>query len=342
MRIVEIYGGGDGGGAARYMADVLPGLAHSDEVHLVSLGRDHISPQGCHLHRVRVAEFAAAVSALRPDVLHTHGMRANLLGRLYGRMRGVPVVTTVHSFLARDYRSPEAAFAALLLDGATLQWSRYLIAVSEAIAQDLEQRGALAGSVAVVPNGIADAPPPDVLTLPGLVPGRPLLCIAARLQHLKGVDIALRALVAIPGAQLAIMGEGPQGPALEALAQDLGCSDRVHFLGYRTDFPTIVAGADLLLVPSRAEGFGLSAVEAMAQGVPVVASAVGALPWLVGTGGRLCRPEDADDLARAVRAALAERQSLSAAARRESRRFRLEETVSATREVLRRAMEAER
>ena len=342
MRIVEVYGGGDGGGAARYMRDVLPGLSRTDEVSFLSLGRDHLAPEGADLHRARQSRAFAELSRLRPDVLHTHGLRANLLGRIYGRMRGVPVVTTVHSFLAQDYRSRAAAETALLLDGATLHLSRLLIAVSAAIADDLVGRGAFASSVVVVPNGIAPPPPADLSTLPSLVRGRPLLAIASRLHPSKGIDVALRALPLLPGAQLAVMGEGPEREALASLAGGLGCGDRVHFLGYRRDLAAIVAAADLMLVPSRAEGFGLAALEAMAQGVPVVASDVGALPEVVGEGGVLFRSGDAQDLARAVQAALRAAAALSAAARGQAMRFSLDTTVRATRDALVQAMGVER
>jgi glycosyltransferase involved in cell wall biosynthesis len=342
VRIVEVYGGGDGGGAARYMRDVLPGLALMDEVLFLSLGRDQIAPEGTEVHRVRQSQALAAMRRLRPNVLHTHGLRANLLGRIYGRMRGVPVVTTVHSFLAQDYRSAEAAQTALLLDGATLPLSRFLIAVSSAIAQDLLERGALPGSVTVVPNGIAEPPAADLQTLPRIVPGRPLLCIAARLHPAKGIDVALRAMPLLPQAHLAIMGEGPERGALETLARQLGCAERVHFLGYRSDLGSIVAGADLMLIPSRAEGFGLAAVEGMAQGVPVVASRVGALPEVVADGGILFRSEDPTALAQAVHEALARRQGLSTAARAQAERYALDETVRRTRLVLQRAMGDER
>ena len=342
MRIVELYGGGDGGGAARYMRDVLPGLAQTDEVWFVSLGRDHLAPAGTQVLRVGQRGALSAIARLRPDVLHTHGVRANLLGRVYGRLRDTPVVTTVHSFLAQDYLRPGAAATALQLDSATLHWSRYLIAVSQAIADDLVQRGALPSSVRVVPNGMGPAPAPDAATLPGLVHGRPLLCVAARLHPTKGVDIAIRALGHLPGTQLAVLGEGPERKALMALMTELGLEGRVHFLGYREDFASIVAGADLLLVPSRAEGFGLSALEAMAQGVPVVASAVGALPEIVGDGGVLTAPGDPASLARAIAAALARRERLGATARVRAGHYTLARTVRETRAVLQTAMEAQR
>ncbi|MDA8345762.1 MAG: glycosyltransferase family 4 protein [Thermaerobacter sp.] len=343
MRIVELYGGGTGGGAARHLTDLLPALgARGDDVHYVSLGRDDLAPEGAQRHTVTgLSALSRLLSRLRPDVLHTHGVRANFRGRLLGKMQCLPVVTTVHSFLAQDYRSPLRAGLALQLDGATLQWSDRLIAISESLRDDLVQRGALASSVRVVQSGITP-PPPDVQTLREAVPQRPLLCVAARLHPTKGVDVALQALALLPAAHLAVLGEGPERAVLEALAVRLGIAQRVHFLGYRKDFAAIVAGADLFLVPSRAEGFGLAALEAMAQGVPVAASRVGGLPELIGDGGIYAPPEDPAALAEAVLSALGERDALAQRAKKRAGRFSLDAMANQTRAVLREAMEVKR
>ncbi len=340
MRIIELYGGGTGGGAARHLGDLLPALsALGEEVHYVSLGRDDLAPDLAQRHVAKgLSDLSRLVRSLRPDVLHTHGVRANFRGRLLGRLQGIAVATTVHSFLAQDYRSELRAALSLQLDGATLQWSDRLIAISAALRNDLIARGALANSVRVVPSGIAP-PPPDPLTLPALVPHRPLLCVAARFQPAKGVDTAVAALPHLPSAHLALLGEGPERAALSHLAANLGVADRVHFLGYRQDFPAIVSGADLLLVPSRAEGFGLAALEAMAQGVPVVASRVGGLPELIGDGGVLSPPERPAELAAAIRTALREREALSAAAKARAASFTLERMARETLAVLHQARE---
>lgn len=340
MRIVEIYGGGIGGGAARHLCDLLPALARAgEEVHYVSLGRDNLEPEGTMRHTAATfQDLSRLISRLRPDILHTHGVRANFRGRLLGRFGGLPVATTVHSFLAQDYRSPERAALAMQLDGATLHWSSRLIAVSSALAADLVARGALPESVRVVPSGIA-VPASDAGTLPALATGRPLLCVAARLHPAKGVDVALRALALLPQAHLCILGEGPERQALESLAAALGVSDRVRFLGHRADFPSIVAGADVFLVPSRAEGFGLAALEAMAQGVPVAASRVGALEEVVGDAGIFAPPGNPSLLAKAVQSALADHSALSRRAQERAALFTIEAMTQKTRAVLREAVE---
>jgi glycosyltransferase involved in cell wall biosynthesis len=342
MRVLELYGGGSGGGAARYLDDLLPALSHlGQEVHFVSLGRDDLQPAGAKSHRATTcSQLAQIVAQIRPHVLHTHGVRANFRGRICGRLLGVPVVTTVHSFLAQDYRTPERAALALHVDGATLHWSDRLIAISDALRTDLVLRGALPASVRVVPNG-ADPPHPDPDRLRALLPpgDGPLLCVAARLHPTKGVDVALSALRHLPKARLAILGDGPERASLEKLAGELGVLERAHFLGYRTDFAAIVAGADLFLVPSRAEGFGLAALEAMGQGVPVVASRVGGLPEVVGDAGAFAAAGDPAALAAAVVAALQEREALAQRARERAALFTVQRMAEATLGVLHEATE---
>lgn len=335
LRVLEVYGGGRGGGAARHLGELLPALGSlGAEVHLMSLGRDDLAPPDVRVHRVPGPLGALAlVAALRPDVVHTHGVRANLFGRAAARLSDVPSVSTVHSVLASDYRSPLRAAAAELLDDATLPWADRLIAVSAFLRGYLVRRGARPEHVAVVPNGIPPAPAGDPALLRSLGAG-PILAVAARLHPAKGVDIAVRALADLPGCTLAVFGEGPEEAALRHLAADLGVADRAHFLGYRPDLRALWAGADVGLAPSRAEGFGLAALEAMAQGVPVVAAAVGGLPDLLSSGGILVPPEDPPALAGGVRAALARRAALSLAARRRAAEFSLAASARATLAVL--------
>lgn len=335
--VVEVYGGGMGGGAARHLAELLPALsAQGDAIWLLSLGRDDLWPDGIPVERVR--GFLPAVRflrRLRPDVVHTHGVRANFVGRLAARLAGIPSVTTVHSFLASDYGSPLRAAVAHLLDDATLPWADRVIAISHALRQDLIMRGARPEHIAVIPNGIPDPPAANPEVLKALGGGNPVLAVAARLQPTKGVDVAIRALRYLPHHHLAILGDGPALEELRRLADAELVSDRVHFLGYRDDLRAIIAGADLLLAPSRAEGFGLAALEAMAQGVPVVASRVGGLPELLSQGGGvLTPPDDPEALAQGVLEALATRDSLSQAARIAASSYTLREMARATAAVL--------
>jgi glycosyltransferase involved in cell wall biosynthesis len=140
----------------------------------------------------------------------------------------------------------------------------------------------------------------------GLPQAARVIGIAARLERVKGVDVAISALPAIPGALLVIAGEGGEAAALEAQARALGVADRVRFLGLVEDMPGFYAACDLVCLPSRNEGLPLAALEAQACGVPLVAARVGGMSAACDpASARLVAPEDAVALAGAIVAALA-------------------------------------
>jgi glycosyltransferase involved in cell wall biosynthesis len=158
--------------------------------------------------------------------------------------------------------------------------------------------------VSVLPNAVEAEPflsaTPAMLGLP---PEAVAVGYIGRLEERKGVlDLALawhRVSVAAPAAHLLIAGTGPlEGQLREALHG----APRVHWLGFRTDVPNLLNALDLAVVPSHFEGFGLSALEAMAAGLPVVAARASSLPELVADGvhGRLVEPHAADCLAAAI------------------------------------------
>jgi glycosyltransferase involved in cell wall biosynthesis len=113
----------------------------------------------------------------------------------------------------------------------------------------------------------------------------------------------------VPDVVFAIAGDGPDRAALESRAAQLGVSSRVRFLGHRRDVPALLAVADLFVLPSLYEGFPLSVLEAMAAGVPVVATAVGGTDELVSSDtGTLVAPADPRALADGIRTVLADRE----------------------------------
>jgi glycosyltransferase involved in cell wall biosynthesis len=167
------------------------------------------------------------------------------------------------------------------------------------------------------------APDPALLRRSlGVAPDRPVVFCSGRVQPYKGMQTLLEAAAVLraEGAgemEVAIAGDGPYLPELRALADARGVPD-VHFLGRRTDVPALLAGATVAVVPSLwEEAFGLAVVEAMAAGVPVVASRVGGIPELVDDGrtGLLVPPGDARALAAALRLLLESPQRRAALAR---------------------------
>jgi glycosyltransferase involved in cell wall biosynthesis len=132
--------------------------------------------------------------------------------------------------------------------------------------------------------------------------------IAARLERVKGVDVAIAALPTVPGALLAIAGAGSEAAALAAQAAALGVADRVRFLGLVEDMPGFYAACDLVCLPSRNEGLPLAALEAQACGVALVAARVGGMSAACDpASARLVPQEDPAALAEALVAALADR-----------------------------------
>ena len=160
--------------------------------------------------------------------------------------------------------------------------------------------------VRVIPNGIDPGTIASGRARP--IDGRrsPIVGCVGRLSPEKGFDIALRALLDLPGVRLEVVGDGLERPALESLATSLGVADRVEFLGWMADPTARMASWDVLAVPSRLESFGVVAVEAMLVGVPVVATVAGGLPEVITDGetGVLVQVESPAALAAGIRRVL--------------------------------------
>jgi glycosyltransferase involved in cell wall biosynthesis len=140
----------------------------------------------------------------------------------------------------------------------------------------------------------------------GLEPSKPVAVALAYLRPVKGHSFLLeafaRVISALPSARLLIIGEGPLRASLQAQAEALGLQSAVRFLGHRSDAQRLLAAGDLLVNSSLSEGTPLSVMEAMALGLPVVATNVGGVPKLVldGETGMLVPPAEVEALAAAL------------------------------------------
>lgn len=151
-------------------------------------------------------------------------------------------------------------------------------------------------------------------------PDEKLLVHISNFRPVKRVEDVIRIFGRVSermGARLLMIGDGPDRPAAVQLASQLGLTGRVSFLGSFPRIEDVLAVSDLFLLPSVQESFGLSALEAMASGVPVVASRIGGVPEVVedGATGRLCEPGDVESMARAAVDLLTDEQVHAAFAR---------------------------
>jgi glycosyltransferase involved in cell wall biosynthesis len=255
----------------------------------------------------------AAVRGWRPDVVHAHNPTMGLLAAAATRRgSGRPALVSVHGVPDEDYRR---AARILRLAGV------HVVACGTGVASGLAEHGLDAETIV---NGIAPAPAPaDRAALErewGLPPGAPLLVAAGRLVPQKNHDLALRALAGVADARLAVLGEGPLAEELERTGGELGLGDRLVIAGLRPDARAIIAAGDAVVITSHAEGLPLVALESLAAGTPIVATAVRGIRELLEheRTALLTPPDDAQALAEALRRILTEpelRERLSGAGR---------------------------
>ena len=253
------------------------------------------------------------VRELRPDVVHTHTAKAGVLGRLAaGALSPAPArVHTFHGHVLAGYFGPGSSALWRLLERGLARSSDALVAVAPQVRDELLERHRVGRreQYRVVPPGVDfERVRPDpaagaaLRERLGLPPGAVLVGCLGRLAPIKDTGGLLtafaRARRLCPRLALLVVGDGPLAGQL---APELAAPG-VHWLRPRRDLHDVYASLDLLALPSRAEGCPQVVVEALAAGVPVLASAVGGVPWLLrdGVDGRLLPPGDVDALARAL------------------------------------------
>ncbi|MEX2156228.1 MAG: glycosyltransferase [Gemmatimonadales bacterium] len=250
-------------------------------------------------------EFAALLRKLDAAVVHTHHFSPLLHSVLAIRLARVPrVVHTEHSY---QYLEPRGDYRRMLRWMGAATDAFVLVAQSmQAFYRDRVRVGS--GRLRVIPNGIdTDIYKPSTEGVAqkrqrwGVPPDAYLVGTAGRFFPEKDYATLIRGFrtfaASHPKAHLAMIGDGPERPSLEALA-----GERVHFLGWRTDLKEILPALDVFALSSKSEGLPLVALEALACGIPVVATPVGDLPEVVANGaaGVLFSVGDAAALARAL------------------------------------------
>ena len=238
------------------------------------------------------------------DIIQTHLTQANILGTLEGMRLGIPVVATLHSTNSGKlghYRSRSWAEQIVLKYGASR-----IIAVGTGVAEAHRKRFG-DKVIDIVHNGVK---PGVVLSASerkalriALVgdTNQTLIIAVGRLVPLKGyTDLLLafsQARKKHPGLHLLIVGDGIMRRDLEEQTITLGVKENVHFLGARTDVPKLLAASDVFVNSSYWEGLSIAMLEAMAAGLPILATSVGEAPFLLAAGrGLLVQPHNTDAL----------------------------------------------
>jgi len=281
----------------------------------------------------RVAFFA--MGALQPNsILHAHDSHAHTIADALSRMRGYsPVVVTRRVVV--PIRNPQR-----------YQRASAVIAISGAVRDLLVRARIDPAKIHLVPDAVDRADLDQVRPWPDSVapfpPDRPTIVCIAALTREKGVDLLVAAAAALrtthPSAHWIVLGEGPERGALEAQAATLGVTDRVSFAGFVPHPERVLREATVAVQPSRAEGLGSSVLDALALGIPVVATRAGGLPDALAHGGGVLVAGEPAELSRAVAHLLddgAARAALSTAGRAAAREFSVERLVERTLDVYR-------
>jgi glycosyltransferase involved in cell wall biosynthesis len=323
VRVVEVMATGTNGGAQEHVYSLVSRLNQECyDVRVVSLSHGssvrRLQKAGIDVTVIDEPDDGRTVRALaellapfQPEIVHNHMYRAEIIGTKASLVLGEKgckrpaIISTVHSSRIRCVDDRKA------LNSLTPLMDR-LIVVSKAIEQKIREEGRRGVPVSLIYNGVdlqrySHQQPcctlHDDYSIPEDVP---IVGVVARLEAEKGhrtlLDAWPRVLAVHPEARLLIVGEGSEQDALEAQAASLGIQERVVFTGRREDVPAVTAALDVAVLPSYREAQGLSVLEAMALGRPVVASNVGGIPEMIedGVSGLLVPPNDPEALAGAI------------------------------------------
>lgn len=272
--------------------------------------------------------IARLVAAEKPDILQTHSVKSHFLVRLTRAYKRCPWIAFHHGYTWTDLK----VLTYNQLDRWSLLASSKVVTVCTPFAAALERFGVARERIEIRHNSVAAFIPAadeavrhlrQTLRIPA---GTPIVLNVGRLSREKGQAELIKALAVLRGESgermphLVFVGDGPDMQRLERLAGACGVADSVTFAGHQSDVAPYYSAADVMVLPSFTEGSPNALLEAMAAGLPIVATAVGGIPEIVSNtrSALLVQPHDHISLAGAIGQALGSeplRQQLSAAAK---------------------------
>jgi glycosyltransferase involved in cell wall biosynthesis len=303
MRVLQLISSGGNYGAEKVVANLALGLrslqcevvigvfhnAHKPNLQLARAAermglKVRVFPCSGKLDYRTVREISTFLTEFEPDILHTHGYKADIYGYWASRNLNISRVASCHSLLPPNERIRLYS----IIDRLALSRFEAVVAVSDKIAGGLKCcLRPNADRVVTIPNGI------DVESFRSAAPtlrnelehANKIVGMVARLCPEKGPQNFLRAARAvldqIPDTIFAFVGDGPMMQELKHTAERLGIQENVRFTGFRDDMSGVYRSLDLMVLPSLNEGLPMAVLEAMASGTTVVATRVGGVPSLV-------------------------------------------------------------
>jgi glycosyltransferase involved in cell wall biosynthesis len=257
--------------------------------------------------REYIKEFRALralISELRPDVVHTHGYRSDVIGAAAARRVDSAVVSTVHGFTGGSWRNRVNELVQCL----ALRRAAAVVAVAAPIVSRLTAAGVPRRKITWIPNGFSSTGGSlsrrAARQRLGLDDSSLVAGWVGRLSHEKGADVVLKALALTPSPwSLSIVGDGGEADHLLRLERDLGLTGRVHWHGEVSNAAAYFAAFDAFVLSSRTEGTPITLFEAMDARIPIIATRVGGVPDVVSTDSAIVVPsEDPKSIAEALRA----------------------------------------
>ena len=233
------------------------------------------------------------------DIIHSHTINGNFFARVAGKFSGIPVITTVHSYIIDEMKGlKKPSFGDLIkyeLDIFMHRWVVALVTVSQGIAERVMGRGVSPDKVEVIPNGInlenfrlAKDTGVNLEKEFGIAKDSKIVAIVARLVPIKDhwtfLAAAKEILQADDKVKFLIIGDGPLKEELELFAKKLGIDKSTIFAGWRSDVDKILPLLDVVALSSHMEGHVIAFLEAMACGKPVVGTDVQGIRETVTSG----------------------------------------------------------
>ena len=312
------------GGAERVIADIVEGLDRKRfeaRVWCVARGgetADELRENGIEVRILGIPSYHNPLNIIRlsgllkkekPDIVHTHGYFASVIGRLAAKKAGLPIIIThVHSTYW-EYKKRH-----LLIERCLSRYTRKIVCCSEAVKNFVTGHEKIKkDKTVVIYNGVDEerfAPvqdPSPARARLGIDRESPVVGTVSSLTPHKGQGFLIQAAAKIrdtyPATRFLIVGDGPLRRDLEEQALESDLQSSLIFTGTRRDIPDLLSLMDIFVLPSSSrEGLGIAIIEAMAMGKPTVATNIGGIPEVIQDGetGLLVPPGDSAALAKAV------------------------------------------